>query len=127
MSKTERQVRLAILRGLADHQLELVHAHDYTTLASVRIMETVAEYTPGITERTRAQQWSTFVAMFEVLRDLDHGFLSTAAVLAAAESEDGNPLGAREYVRVRDGAVDEMAGAIDLLFAGHHPRLSVVA
>lgn len=118
MIRHERLVALAILRRLAKHQLELVHQHEYTDRAHHAILETVAEYTPGISARTRAEQWSTFVATFEVLLDLDHGFTSTAAVLAAAGSEDGNPLDSREWVRVRDNAVEEQAGALDLLLGG---------
>lgn len=118
-------VSLAILRGLASHQLELVYAHDYTDHARRMILETVAAETPRISEATRAEQWCTFVATFEVLEDIDGGANPTAALLTAANKETSDPLSHREWVAVRDTAMEEQSGALDLLFAGR--RLSVVA
>jgi len=118
-------VSLAILRGLASHQLELVYAHDYTDHARHMILDAVVAETPRISEATRAEQWSTFVATFEVLEDIDGGANPTAALLTAANKETGDPLSHREWVSVRDTAMEEYAGALDLLFAGR--RLSVVA
>jgi len=118
MREHELLVALAILRGLARHQLELVHSHDYTDHARLAIMQTVAEYTPGISPHTRAEQWSTFVATFEVLADIDDGANPTLALLTAANKETGDPLDHYEWTHVRDTAMEEQSGALELLFAG---------
>lgn len=115
----------AALNDLATHQLELVHQRDLTGHARHQILATVAAYTPGIDPVVRVQQWSSFVAAFEVLRDLDGGFYDTAPVLAYANVESSDPLDLYDRVRVHDEAVDAMADAVDRLFAGR--RLVAVA
>src|SRR5256885_942137 len=105
MSATDRQVRVAILKGLATHQLGLVHQQrgkhpdflDYEHALHV-VLGTVAEYTGGISAATRAEQWSSFVAAYEVVRDLDGGHYDTAPVLAYANAETGDPLDSYDRV-----------------------------
>lgn len=116
---TSRTTAEAILKGLAKHQLEMVHQQLLTTTAHQAIVSTVASFTSGIDPIARAQQWSSFVSAFEVVRDLDGGFYDTAAVLAYAESDGPDPISPIERANVYVAAGDDMSEALDRLFAGH--------
>lgn len=120
-----RMTAVANLRDLAKDQLELVHQGSFGHHERAQILSAVAGYVPAIGRVTLAQQWSSFVAAYEVVRDLDGGFYDTAPVLTAANVESSDPLDLYDRVRVHDEAVDAMADAVDRLFAGR--RLVAVA
>lgn len=111
----DRQKTVQHLKDIAVHQLELVHQQLLTTQAHNAILSTVASFTWGINPKTRWEQWSSFVAAYEVIRDLNFGFYDTAAVLAYANVDSPDPLDVYDRSRVWAEATQDMAEAIDAL------------